>query len=220
MLENNLIKATKKYIQHTLHHDSSHDWWHVYRVWKLAAYIANREKANSFLVEMAALLHDLEDWKFVSTPQNQGTIQWLRYNDVPEEIQSAILDIINNISFKGAHVPLPPLTLEGKIVQDADRLDAIGAIGIARTFAYGGYQAREIYNPNVAVILHSDPVKYKSHKGTTINHFYEKLLLLKDKMHTTTAKEIAETRHEYMLSFLQNFFQEWEVDVTLLENNK
>lgn len=213
MQERKIIDTTKTYVQKVLNNDSSHDWWHVFRVWEISAFIAKQEKANSFIVEMAALLHDVEDWKFKKKylNKNDSTIsQWLKKNKIDKDSQIKIQNIIKNISFKGACTPTSALSIEGKIVQDADRLDAIGAIGIARAFAYGGFKKREMYNPSILPKLHASFAEYKKSNGTTINHFYEKLLLLKDKINTKTGKKIAKKRHKIMEHFLQEFFKEWD----------
>lgn len=208
-----ILKQTEEYIRNKLSGEGSgHDWWHVYRVWKNAIYIGKHENVDLFMVQLAALLHDISDWKF-----NEGddvgpklAREWLEKMRVDEKVISHVCKIIKEISFKGAGVKTPMRTKEGMVVQDADRLDAIGAIGIARTFAYGRHKGREIYNPNIKPELHDSFEKYKSGKGHTINHFYEKLLLLKDLMNTKTAKKIAKERHKFMEQFLDRFYKEWE----------
>jgi uncharacterized protein len=181
-------------------------------VWKNAVSICEREQADLFIVELAALLHDLDDWKFSEngdeTPRRAKA--WMESCDVkPQTIQS-VCEIIMHVSYKGAQVENKMKSLEGFIVQDADRLDAIGAIGIGRAFAYGGYRNRPMYDPEVENQMHATFEEYRNSKSATINHFYEKLLLLKDKMNTPTAKKIAERRHEVMLKFLDQFMLEWE----------
>jgi len=192
---------------------SGHDWWHVYRVWKMAERIGKEEKADLLIVELSALLHDIADWKFhdgddTVGPRIAGEI--LAKYGVKQELINIVGQIIKEGSFKGAGVKTQPSTLEGQIVQDADRLDAIGAIGIARTFAYGGNKNRAMYDPTIKSILHTSKEDYFNSQSSTINHFYEKLLLLKDLMNTKTGKEIAKGRHKFMEEYLDRFFGEWE----------
>jgi uncharacterized protein len=213
MNQNDIIQKTAKYIKQEFQNDSSgHDWWHIYRVWKNALAINEHEKADSFIVQLAALLHDLDDWKFNQsddeTPLRAKV--WLDSCSVTSTISDNICEIIKNISYKGAGVENKMNSLEGFIVQDADRLDAIGAIGIARAFAYGGYKNRMLYDPESKPQMHKSFDEYKKSQSDTINHFYEKLLLLKNRMNTKTAKEMAEQRHEVMVKFLYEFMKEWE----------
>lgn len=192
---------------------SGHDWWHVYRVWKMAKHIAKEESADTFIVELAALLHDIRDWKFHHGDDTVGSRMARRIlsrRGISEEIIGHVSEIISTVPFKGARVKAEMSTLEGKVVQDADRLDAIGAIGIARAFTYGGHKNLPIYKPNQKPILHRTKKKYLESRGSTINHFYEKLLLLKDRMNTKTAKKIAKNRHEFMEKYLDRFLKEWE----------
>jgi len=192
---------------------SGHDWWHVYRVWKNAIQIAKREEVDMFVVELAALLHDIADWKFNDGNEDIGpqlAREWLESLNVEETEISHVCQIIQDISYKGSGVVTNMKTPEGKIVQDADRLDAMGAIGIGRAFAYGGSKGREMYNPDLKPEIHDTFEMYKKSQGSSINHFYEKLLLLKELMNTQTAKKIAEKRHAVMVNYLDNFFQEWE----------
>ena len=209
-----IINQTAEYIKAKLAGEGSgHDWWHVYRVWKNAIHIGKREQADLFVVELAALLHDIADWKFHDGNEEIGpqlSRTWLESLAVEEQVISHVCQIIQDISFKGAGVATRMKTTEGMVVQDADRLDALGAIGIARTFAYGGSKGREMYNPDLKPEQHNSFEQYKNSRGTSINHFYEKLLLLKELMNTDTAKAIAGKRHEVMEQFLQQFFQEWE----------
>ncbi len=209
-----ILKQTEEHIKNKLSGESSgHDWWHVYRVWKNAIHIGKHEDVNLFVVQLAALLHDISDWKFNNGDDDIGpklAREWLEKLQVEENIISHVCEIIKEMSFKGAGVKTPMRTKEGMVVQDADRLDAIGAIGIARTFAYGGHKNREIYNPNIKPELHDSFEKYKGGTNPTLNHFYEKLLLLKDLMNTKTAKKIAEERHKFMEQFLNRFYKEWE----------
>jgi len=213
MTQQEIIQKTADYIKGEFADDSSgHDWWHIYRVWKNAITICEREKADSFIVELAALLHDLDDWKFNEsvdeTPLRAKA--WLDSLTIDPSITDAVCRIILHISYKGAGVQNKMDSLEGFIVQDADRLDAIGAIGIARAFAYGGYKNRPLYDPDSPPQMHQTFEQYKSSKSATINHFYEKLLLLKDMMNTDAAKRIAKQRHEIMVQFLGQFMKEWE----------
>jgi uncharacterized protein len=189
---------------------SGHDWWHTYRVWQTAKKIGLKEKADLFVVELAAILHDLEDWKFSGNNEHNQAETILNDLAVESEIINHVLVIIKNLSFKGAGVDSSMETIEGKVVQDADRLDALGAIGIARAFAYGGFKGREMYDPEVKSQKHESFEQYKNSKGTTLNHFYEKLFLLKDLMNTETAKQIAQERHKFMEEFVKCFLKEWE----------
>jgi uncharacterized protein len=208
-----IIQKTAEYIKQEFQHDSSgHDWWHIYRVWKTAINICEREKADLYIVQLAALLHDLDDWKF-NQAEDETPLRakvWLDSCSVESHLSDKVCEIIKHISYKGAGVENKMNSFEGFIVQDADRLDAIGAIGIARAFAYGGYKNRMIYNPESQPEMHNSFEEYKNSQSDTINHFYEKLLLLKDRMNTQTAKRIAEERHEVMVKFLEQFMKEWE----------
>lgn len=208
------IHETAMYVRLQFEQDGSgHDWWHIQRVWKLAVKIAKHEKADLFLVEMAALLHDLDDWKLVD-PNHAGkrSENWMQKLGVPQDQIEKIEQIIAEVSFKGAGVDTTPGTVEAKVVQDADRLDAIGAIGIARTFAYGGNKNRLIYDPEVKPEMHLNFESYKKTNAPTINHFYEKLLLLKDRMNTSYGKRLAEKRHRFMKLYLEQFFKEWNLN--------
>lgn len=205
-----IVFSTEMFVRQKLENDGSgHDWWHIYRVRNLALKIAETEGGDSFTVEMAALLHDIDDWKITGNSEQNQVKNWLNKLGTDEETSGNILEIIEQVSFKGAGVETIPSTPEAKIVQDADRLDAIGAIGIARTFAFGGSKGRLIYNPDIKPENHVDFEAYKKNNGPTINHFYEKLLLLKDRLNTVTARRIAEKRHQFMESFLEEFFREW-----------
>src|ERR1035437_730545 len=214
MNKDQIIIQTTEYIKTRLMGEGSgHDWWHVYRVWKNAIYIGKQESVDLFVVELAALLHDVADWKFHDGNVEIGpqvAKEWLESLGVTEEIVSHVCQIIKDISFKGAGVVTAMKTTEGMVLQDADRLDALGAIGIARTFAYGGSKSREMYNPDMKPEMHASFEQYKNSQGTSINHFYEKLLLLKELMNTATAKQIAVKRHAVMEDYLQQFFNEWE----------
>jgi uncharacterized protein len=178
----------------------------------LAKKLQEKEGGNLFIIEMAALLHDVADWKFFEN-ENDGiqiVLDWLNQMSISEKIQEQIIYIIKNISYKGSGVKDKINTIEGQIVQDADRLDAIGAIGIARTFAFGGKFGNPIHDPDEKPLMHKSFNEYKKSRGSTINHFYEKLLLLKDRMNTKSGKEIAKKRHAYMEDFLKQFYDEWE----------
>ena len=211
-----LIEKTRLYVEKELADDGSgHDWWHVYRVWSIAKKIAQKENADQTIVELAALLHDIADWKFNDGDESVGSRQvaaWLNKNGVDPGLVDKVCEIISTLSYKGAGVATPMRTIEGKIVQDADRLDAIGAVGIARTFAYGGNKNRLMYHPKEAPVMHESFERYKNNKGHTINHFHEKLLLLKDRMNTESAKKLAEQRHLFMENYLDRFHKEWDGD--------
>lgn len=213
MPTSDLIDRTASHVQTVLSGDGTgHDWWHVYRVWKMAQRIGQAEEADMLVVELAALLHDIADWKLHDGDASVGPAkagEWLRSLDVDGNVVEHVCRIIATISFKGAAVEQQPLSLEGRVVQDADRLDAIGAIGIARVFAYGGAKGRAIYDPKVTPSEHDTPEEYLK-GGTSVNHFYEKLLLLKDRMNTATGRAMAEVRHQFMEEYLRRFFEEWE----------
>ena len=207
-----MIEAAKKYIEEIFAKDSSgHDAFHTLRVLNLAEHIAQKEGADMETVQLAALLHDVDDRKLSpETHVNQGNARaFLRKQGVYQEKIDEICHIIAQISFKGSDTVAPD-TLEGKCVQDADRLDAIGAIGIARTFAFGGSRGRKMYDPAEPPVTDMDAAAYAKNTGHTINHFYEKLLLLKDMMNTSAARELAEGRHRYMEEFLSEFYAEWD----------
>lgn len=209
-----ILDEARKLVKQRLEHDNSgHDWWHIVRVCQLSKKIADCEGVNHTLtIELAALFHDLADWKFGNQEEELELLKkWMLQHNVPLDTINEVSTIICEISFKGAGVLTPMSTNAGKIVQDADRLDAIGAIGIARTFTFGGNRNRILYDPNLKPELHQSFNEYKNKKGTTINHFYEKLLLIKDRLNTKTAKKIAEKRHLFMEDFLQNFLNEWNV---------
>jgi len=213
-MTSSIISKTCKFVENRLAGDGSgHDWWHIFRVWTLAKKIAVEEKAQLETVELGALLHDIADWKFHGGDDSIGPTmaqEFLSNNDVDPQVIESVVDIVSTISYKGAGVATPMKTLEGKIVQDADRLDAIGALGIARTFAYGGYKNRLIYHPDEKPVLHQSYTDYKKNEGHTINHFYEKLLLLRERMNTKTGKQIADGRHQFMENFLEQFYREWD----------
>jgi len=207
-----LIDAAKAYVAEVFSHDASgHDVFHTLRVMHLAEHLAEKEGADRETVQLAALLHDVDDRKlFPETHRNQGRARaFLRDQGVDEARTEAICRIIAAISFKGTDTVAPD-TLEGQCVQDADRLDAIGAIGVARAFAFGGARGRKMYDPAEPPVLRMDAAAYAQNQGHTINHFYEKLLLLKDMMNTPSARVLAEARHKYMEAFLAEFYDEWQ----------
>jgi len=212
-----VIENTRRFIEQKFRGEGSgHDWWHMYRVCQLAKHIAQHEpKANILVVELAALLHDIADWKFTNGDGEAGpreARQWLESQNVDETIIRQVEYIVRYISFKGGTNQHVMSTLEGKIVQDADRLDALGAIGIARAFAFGGSAGRSMYEPDQKPQTFQSFEAFKAtiKEGTTINHFYEKLLLLQDRMHTKTGKELAKHRHDFMESYLREFYDEWD----------
>ncbi|MEN9980293.1 MAG: hypothetical protein RL542_80 [Bacteroidota bacterium] len=209
-----LIDKTIVFVKTTLAQaEGGHDWFHIDRVYKNALLIAATEVCDLEIVQLAALLHDIADSKFHGGDETIGPKTARTFLEA-EKVASATIDhviaIIENISFKGGNVKRKFSSIELDIVQDADRLDAIGAIGIARTFNYGGFKNRALYHPEIAPNLTMTKEEYKNNEAPTINHFYEKLLLLKDKMNTETGKQIAQERHRYMEDFLEQFYAEWE----------
>lgn len=214
---NQSIEKTINFVKQKLEGaEAGHDWFHIERVWKLSKKIAENEEANTEIVELAALLHDIAEPKFHNGDEILATkisLEFLKSIDVEENTIHQVLYIIENISFKNrAQAPEIP-SIELRIVQDADRLDAIGAIGIARTFNFGGFKNNLMYHPDIQPKLNMTKEEYKKSNGTTINHFYEKLLLLKDLMNTESAKKIASERHDFMLKFLDEFYKEWNVEI-------
>ena len=211
--QEDIIEQTIAFVKQALTNaEGGHDWWHIYRVWNNAKLINQKEKANLFVVELGALLHDIADSKFHNGDETIGpkkASSFLKSLGLDDDNIIHIENIIQNISFKGGHFKQKFKSIELDIIQDADRLDAIGAIGIARTFNYGGFKNREIYNPNILPNLKMSKEEYKNCTAPTINHFYEKLLLLKDRMNTPTAKQIAKERHLFMEEFLKQFYTEW-----------
>lgn len=210
-LINNTIELVKQKLEGT---ESGHDWFHIERVWKLSLRIHEKEGGDKLVIELASLLHDIADPKFHNGDETLATkivTEFLTEQKVDSEIIEKVIFIIENMSFKNRNDAPKDLPLELKIVQDADRLDAIGAIGIARTFNFGGYKNNLMYHPDIEPKLNQSKEDYKKSNGTTINHFYEKLLLLKDLFNTKTAKEIGEERHQVMLHFLDQFYREWNV---------
>ncbi len=192
--------------------EGGHDWFHVERVYKNALLISKQEPVDVFIVSLGALLHDIADSKFYNGDETIGPKlagEFLVKQNVDSTAVEHVINIIENISFKGGNIPQNFHSIELDVLQDADRLDAIGAIGIARTFNYGGYKNRAIYNPEIKPNLTLSKEQYKTSTAPTINHFYEKLLLLKDRMNTKTGKRIAEHRHQFMQSYLEQFYDEW-----------
>ncbi len=208
------INDTVDYVKATLSTaEGGHDWHHIYRVWHTAKEIATHEACDTHVVELAALLHDIADSKFHEGDEEIGPQRaevWLRSISVEDDVITHVVQIIRNISFKGGKTERTFHSIELDVVQDADRLDAIGAIGIARAFNYGGYKGRALYDPDIAPNLHMTKEQYKHSSAPTINHFYEKLLLLKDRMNTTTGKAMAQKRHDFMINYLEQFYEEWE----------
>lgn len=213
-MENKLIEKTILFVQEQLKEaEGGHDWFHIERVYKNTLLITKDEECDSLVCQLAALLHDIADSKFHNGDETVGPRTaklFLEKNQVPEKIITHVVKIIENISFKGGNFEKQFSSKELEIVQDADRLDAIGAIGIARCFNYGGFKNRMLYNPEILPNLNMSKEEYKTSNSPTINHFYEKLLLLKDKMNTETGKKIAQKRHKTMEIFLEQFFAEWE----------
>jgi uncharacterized protein len=213
MNKKDVIAETEKMIKEKLNGEGSgHDWWHVLRVWKLAKRIGEEEKADTFIVQMGALLHDVADWKSNDGDLEAGgrvSREWLLEVGVDKDTTEVIVDIVNNVSFKGAGVEDKMKSIEGKAVQDADRLDAMGAMGVGRVFTYGGHKGRAMYDPEETARPAGDFEAYKAAGQTSINHFYEKLLLLKDRMNTETGRKLAEGRHKFMEEFLNEFYAEW-----------
>lgn len=214
MNTSDLINKTILFVKQKLENaEGGHDWFHTQRVYKNALLIADGEVCDITVVKLGALLHDIADSKFNGGDETIGpkiAREFLVSNDVDEETIQHVINIIENVSFKGGNTEKLFSSVELDIVQDADRLDAIGAIGIARTFNYGGFKNRALYNPEIAPNLSMSKEEYKNNEAPTINHFYEKLLLLKDKMNTQTGKQIAEERHLFMEKFLSQFYAEWE----------
>lgn len=214
MDNNNIIDKTIQFVKNKLEGaEGGHDWFHIERVYKNSLLIAQDEVCDLLVVKLGALLHDIADSKFHGGDETVGPAvarAFLEQEKLPEETINHVIKIIENISFKGGKVKQEFTSIELNIVQDADRLDAIGAIGIARAFNYGGFKNRGLYDPNLAPNLNMTKEEYKNSNAPTINHFYEKLLLLKDKMNTASGKSIAAERHRYMENFLSQFYAEWD----------
>ena len=214
MNKEQIVERTVDFVKEVLADaEGGHDWWHIYRVWKSAKQIAQSEDVDLFVVELGALLHDIADSKFHDGDETVGprkAREFLYSLNVDETVITHVENIISNISFKGGNQDQKFRSEELDVIQDADRLDALGAIGIARTFNYGGHKNREIYNPEIKPNLNMTKEEYKNSDAPTLNHFYEKLLLLKDRMNTESGKRMAEQRHEFMKGYLDQFYQEWE----------
>lgn len=209
-----LIDHTIVFVKQTLQDaEGGHDWYHIQRVYKNAIKIGRSENVNSLIVALGALLHDIADSKFYNGDETIGprmASEFLMSQDCDSAIIEHVVQIIKHISFKGGHREQAFWSLELAVIQDADRLDALGAIGIARTFNYGGFKNHKLYDPEIKPDLQMTPEQYKASTAPTINHFYEKLLLLKDLMNTKTGKAMAQDRHNYMEGFLKQFYAEWE----------
>jgi len=213
MTREEIITRTTEHVRALLAGEGSgHDWWHIERVRTTALRIAREERGDPYVTELAALLHDVADHKFHggdSTAGPRAARAWLESVGVDGPTTEHVCEIVEGVSFKGAGVPTPMRTTEGKAVQDADRLDAIGAIGIARAFAYGGSRGRALFEPSAPPEAHGSFEAYRSSEGSTVNHFHEKLLLLRDRMQTGAGRRIAEGRHAFMEEFLERFLDEW-----------
>ncbi len=209
-----IIEAASDFVKKSLNGaEGGHDWWHTYRVWKLSKNIAQHEAVDQFVVELAAILHDVADSKFHDGDEEIGpkvAREFLTAQNVDPASIDHVVNIISNISYKGGLLVRTFESKELDVVQDADRLDALGAIGIARTFNYGGFKNREIYNPEIKPVEYATKEAYKNSTAPSLNHFYEKLLLLKEKMNTNTGTQMALKRHVFMEQYLEQFYEEWE----------
>lgn len=214
MTQDQIISNTKSYVKESLKDaEGGHDWFHILRVYTNARHILSSETADALVVELASLLHDIADSKFHKGDEEIGPRKakaFLETQAVDYEVIEHVVNIIKNVSYKGGHKSSDFHSRELDIVQDADRLDALGAIGIARTFNFGGFKNNPLYDPEIPANPSQSKEEYKKSKSTTINHFYEKLLLLKDKMNTKTAREIAAQRHAFMENYLDQFYKEWD----------
>ena len=212
-----IIQKTIEYVKETLKDaEGGHDWWHIFRVWRLSKLIATKENVDVLIVELGALLHDIADSKFHEGDETLGprnARNFLESLDVEEKTIQHIENIISNISFQGGNHEQEFRSKELDCLQDADRLDAMGAIGIARTFNYGGHKGHELYNPEIKPNLNMSKEEYKRSRAPTLNHFYEKLLLLKNRMNTSTGRKIAYERHNYMEDYLNRFYKEWNGEI-------
>lgn len=214
MIEEEIVSKTIAFVKQKLAGaEGGHDWFHIQRVYNTTKMIAKQEKVDYLVVCLGALLHDIADSKFHNGDETVGprvAREFLESINVQQDTIDHVINIIENISFKGGNVEQKFTSPELDVVQDADRLDAIGAIGIARCFNYGGFKNRGLYDPAIAPNLHMSKEEYKKSTAPTINHFYEKLLLLKDRMNTKTGLKIAQERHDFMEQFLDQFYKEWE----------
>lgn len=208
-----VIKKVIKFMEKKQKDDcSGHDWWHTWRVWQNAKYLTKFEKTDNFVVELGALLHDIADWKFYGGDMEKGSREagkLLRRLQVDDKVIKKVAEIVGHISFKGEGVNPDPLSLEGQVVQDADKLDAVGAIAAARTFAFGGAMGRAIYDPEVPPAHFQNFKQYKNNHSSSINHFYEQHFLMKDFMNTKEARRIAVKREKVLRKFLDDFMDEW-----------
>ena len=216
MSTHQVINEAVRYVSTTLGSgDPGHDIWHVQRVRNYALYIGKKEAADIFVVELAALFHDIADYKFHDGDETVGPQQafdWLRSQDVPEHVATEVASIIQNMNFKGSSQSEVPISINHAVVQDADRLDALGAIGVARAFSFGGFFRRTFYDPNIQPRLGMTRDEYRQHKGTVINHFFEKLLQLEDRMLTETGRQLAKERMPFLKLFLDQFLEEWKIN--------
>jgi len=213
MKEADIIQQTAEYVKEILSDaETGHDWWHAWRVWNNTKLLLQHEKADRIVCQVSALLHDIADPKFHERDEAKGpsmAAEFLKSRDFPLDKKDQIIYIIKNISFTSSFDKKIDITPELAIVMDADRLDALGAIGIARAFNYGGYRNRTMYDPAINPLVYQSSEEYRKSHAPTINHFYEKLLSLKDKMNTLTGKNIAEERHRFMEHYLERFLKEW-----------
>lgn len=214
MKNSDLLENTITFVKHQLQNaEGGHDWFHIERVYNNARHIAASENADALVVALGALLHDIADSKFHNGNEQVGpqtARDFLSAQQVNLGVIDHVVKIVENISFKGGKVERDFNSIELDIVQDADRLDALGAIGIARTFNYGGYKGRALYDPSIPPNLNMTKEEYKASIAPTVNHFYEKLLLLKNRMNTATGRAMAEERHSFMEQFLEQFYKEWK----------
>ena len=215
MMTNDLVSATARHVETLFAAEGSgHDWAHIRRVWLMARRLATGyPEANAVVTELAALLHDIADWKFHNGDYEAGpraARAWLTAQEAAEELIQRVEIVIREVSFKGLGVATPVTSIEAALVQDADRLDAIGAIGIARAFAYGGHKGRPLHDPAIAPIAHDSFASYQQNTAPTLNHFYEKLLHLRDRLNTGAARQVAAERHAFMETYLHRFLAEWD----------
>lgn len=216
MASHSAVNHIARYVKMHQQQSGGHDWWHVYRVWQVAKFLGKMEGADLVVVQLAALLHDLADWKFHgATAQVKEADAVLKKFRIDEGTRRCVVDIVSKISFKGANSKNKMSSLEGYVVQDADRLDALGALGIARVFEYGGRKGRVMHNPTKKIKKFLSEKEYvkttASSSATTLEHFYQKILLLKDRMNTKTGRRIAENRHKFLKLYLNEFHKEWKM---------